>query len=85
MVPKNPRQPKLALRSRSEVLVRLGTRLRLLREERGISQEALADLAGVDRTYVSGIERGIRNVTVLSLNKLAQALGVSLAVLFAEL
>lgn len=51
-------------------------RLRELRTSRGLSQEALADAAGMDRTYVSGLERGLRNATVLSIWKLALALGV---------
>ena len=42
----------------------------------GISQEDLADQVGLDRTYISGIERGIRNPTFLVLLRLAQALGV---------
>ncbi len=42
----------------------------------GISQEDLADQVGLDRTYVSGIERGIRNPTFLVLLRLAQALGI---------
>lgn len=42
----------------------------------GISQEDLADRVGLDRTYVSGIERGIRNPTLLVLLRLAQVLGV---------
>ena len=47
------------------------------RMELGISQEDLADQVGLDRTYVSGIERGIRNPTFLVLLRLAQVLGVS--------
>ncbi len=47
----------------------------------GISQEDLADRVGLDRTYVSGIERGIRNPTLLVLLRLARVLGVSVAAL----
>ncbi len=60
----------------------LGSRIRRLRQQKGWSQEALADEAGVDRSYMSGIERGVRNVSVLSLAKIAKALGVSLSTLF---
>jgi transcriptional regulator with XRE-family HTH domain len=49
----------------------LGNRIRELREKRGLSQEAFADEAGIDRSYVSGIERGVRNVGVLQLVKIA--------------
>lgn len=52
----------------------LGARIRARRRRLGISQEALADLAGLHRTYVGGIERGERNVAVLNLLRLARAL-----------
>ena len=53
-----------------------GHRVRELRADKGLSQEALADLAGVHRTYVSSLERGERNVGIDNVAKLAQALGV---------
>lgn len=53
-------------------------RLRQHREDQGLSQEALAEKAGLDRTYVSGCERGGRNPTLRSMEKLAKALGVEL-------
>ena len=52
----------------------VGGNLKRLREAKGWSQEELADHAGVHRTYVSGVERGIRNPTVTVLLKLAQGL-----------
>jgi transcriptional regulator with XRE-family HTH domain len=55
-----------------------GLAFRQVRGERGISQERLADLAGLDRTYVSGIERGERNPSLANLLKLATTLGVAL-------
>lgn len=45
-----------------------------LRKERGLSQEALADEAGLDRTYISGIERVVRNPTVTVIERIAVAL-----------
>jgi DNA-binding XRE family transcriptional regulator len=57
-------------------LIALGRAVRELRHERGISQEDLADEAGLHRTYVGGIDRGERNVAFLNLVKLAGALGV---------
>jgi transcriptional regulator with XRE-family HTH domain len=58
-------------------LRRLGNRVRELRTAKGWNQEDLAHECQVDRTYVSGIERGIRNISVVVLSKLAKALGTS--------
>ena len=55
---------------------RLGHNVRQFRRRRGLSQEDLALEAGLDRTYVSGVERGIRNPTLMVLEKLAGALRV---------
>ena len=49
--------------------------MRRLRKDRGWSQEALADEAGLDRTYISGIERRVRNPTVTVVDRVASALG----------
>lgn len=62
----------------------LARNLRLARQRTGLSQELLADKAAVDRTYVSGIERGTRNPTVLILAKFAEALGTTAAALLTE-
>jgi transcriptional regulator with XRE-family HTH domain len=62
-------------RQEKAVLAAFGKRVRAAREARGWSQEDLAYEAGLDRTYVGGIERGERNIALLSLNKLARALG----------
>jgi len=63
-------------------LIALGREVRRLRKERGLSQEALADLAGLHTNYVGGIERGERNVGVKALLALARGLDVRPAVLF---
>lgn len=55
---------------------RLGKNVRRLREAKGWSQEAYAEEAGIHRTYVSDIERGARNPTILIVEKLAKLLGV---------
>lgn len=60
---------------------RLARNLIRLRAEKGLSQEALADEAGLHRTYVSGIERCVRNPTVLILERLARALKVQASTL----
>ena len=64
--------------TRSPAHVAYGRALRELRGERGISQEKLAQLAGLDRTYVSGIERGERNPSLTNLLKLTDTLQVDL-------
>lgn len=61
---------------RSQILKRFGAMIRQLRQRAGLSQEKLADAAGLDRTYVGGIERGERNVALINIVRLAKALGV---------
>ncbi|MGK4304888.1 helix-turn-helix domain-containing protein [Shewanella xiamenensis] len=51
--------------------------LRQLRNEAGLSQEQLARQSGIDRTYISGVERSVRNITIDSLEGLISALGVT--------
>jgi transcriptional regulator with XRE-family HTH domain len=63
---------------------RVGLNLKRLREDKGLSQEALAFECGLHRTYVSGVERGVRNPTVLVLARLAMALDVPASRLLAE-
>ena len=58
--------------------------LRARREASGVSQEALADLAGIHRTYVSMLERGRANPSLSVLDALAQALGTRLSSIFRE-
>jgi transcriptional regulator with XRE-family HTH domain len=59
-----------------------GDRIRALRHDRGLSQERLAELAGVHRTYLSSLERGERNVSLDNIYAIAEALGVPPAELF---
>lgn len=59
-----------------DVRRRVGLNLKRFREEQGLSQEAFADVCGLHRTYISGIERGVRNPTVVILDKIARALKV---------
>jgi len=65
-----------------DIKQKFGNKVRELREKSAISQERLAELAGLDRTYISGIERGKRNVAVVNIEKVAKALGVKVKDLF---
>jgi transcriptional regulator with XRE-family HTH domain len=65
-------------------LLKLGAAIRAARQERGLSQEALADAAGIDRSHMGKIERGERNVSVLNVARVADALGTSIASLAAS-
>lgn len=67
------------------ILVNFGERLRSLRKTTGFSQEALANQAQMHRTYLSGIERGERNVSLINIAKLAKALDTSVSELFRDL
>lgn len=62
-----------------DIRARLGSNIRRLRTERGLSQEAFVDLASIHRTYVSDIERGARNPTITVVQRLGDALGVEAA------
>lgn len=63
----------------ADILVKFGNRVRELRVERDLSQEAFALEVGLDRTYIGGIERGERNLALRNIEKIANSLGVSLA------
>jgi len=68
-----------------EVLLQFGHRVRELRKDKGLSQETFASLCGLDRTYISGIERGVRNVSLVNIRVIADTLGVSLSQLMRRL
>lgn len=66
----------------SKIFIRYGQIVRELRLSKNFSQEALADLCGLHRTYISDVELGKRNVSLENIEKIAKALGVSLTKLF---
>jgi transcriptional regulator with XRE-family HTH domain len=63
---------------------RLGVNVRLLRESKGWSQERLSEESGLHRTYISGIERGVRNPTISIVEQIANALEVAMPSLFKD-
>ena len=66
----------------ADIRIRFGQAVRKRRQELGISQEDLAALAGMHRTYLGDIERGKRNVALVNVERLAAALNVPIAALF---
>jgi transcriptional regulator with XRE-family HTH domain len=65
------------VRRDTDILKRFGERLREVRRAKGLSQEAFANQCGLDRTYIGGIERGERNVSLRNIEIIARALGMS--------
>lgn len=65
-----------------DVRIRIGKRIRQLRTANGVSQEAFAHQCGLDRTYISSVEAGRRNISIVAIEKVAKGLDVSLAELF---
>ena len=68
--------------SDQDIIAVFGRRVRMLRKARELSQETFADLAGLDRSYVGGVERGERNVSLVNIKKFADALEISVDKLF---
>ena len=63
----------------ADILVKFGSRVRELRQEKNLSQEAFALECDLDRTYIGGIERGERNLALRNIERIAASLGVSLS------
>lgn len=66
----------------ADVRVRFGRAVRERRHQLGVSQEEFADMCGLDRTYIGGIERGERNVALVNIEKIAKTFGISITDLF---
>jgi transcriptional regulator with XRE-family HTH domain len=67
-----------------DIKLKFGKNLKQIRLKKGISQESLAMLADLDRTYIPSIERGERNVSITVVEKLANALQVDIELLFKD-
>ena len=65
-----------------DIRIRFGRAIRRVREEQKINQEEAAERCGLHRTYYSGIERGVRNVSLVNVEKVAKGLRMSLPELF---
>ncbi len=68
-----------------DIRIRFGRAIRRIREEQEINQEEAAERSGLHRTYYSGIERGVRNVSIVNIEKVARGLKTSLPELFSRL
>ena len=73
----------IAKKTKTDIKKRFGAAVQKRRYELGISQEALAERAGLHRTYIGDIERGGRNVSLENIQKLATALDIAISDLFA--
>jgi transcriptional regulator with XRE-family HTH domain len=65
--------------------VAFGRTVRRLREKKGLSQEKLAELAGIHRTYIGDVERGTRNIALANMTRIAKALGTALSRIIADM
>ncbi|ABS21093.1 helix-turn-helix domain-containing protein [Bacillus cytotoxicus] len=68
-----------------ELIKKLGERIRLLRKEQNLSQERLGELSNIHTNHIGAIERGEKNVTIESLAKITNGLGITLEELFRDL
>lgn len=65
-----------------DIKIKFGLRLRQLRKEKGISQEELMAATGIHRTYLSEVERGIRNISIVNIEKISLALNIDVMEMF---
>lgn len=70
--------------NKEPILLLFGQRVQEIRKARNLSQEKLAELAGVHRTYIGMIERAEKNITLLNIAKIAKALNVNISILVGE-
>ena len=70
------------MKNEQKIKEQFGLRLKNLRQEKGITQEALALLCDLDRTYIGSVERGERNISLINIHKIAEALGIDAKELF---
>lgn len=71
-------------RREAQIQRHFGDRVRELRKQKGLSQEALALACNLDRTYIGGVERGERNISLINIHKIASAIGVSPSEFFTD-
>jgi transcriptional regulator with XRE-family HTH domain len=72
----------MSKRAKPDIRERFGFAIKTRREELNLTQEDLADKAGIHRTYLSDVERGSRNLSLINIERLAAALSISMSDLF---
>ena len=75
---------KISNMNKSDVLIKFGLRLKEIRKSNGLSQEKLAEIANLHRTYIGMIERAEKNITLLNIEKIANALDTKISSLLNE-
>lgn len=65
-----------------DIKLKVGLKIKELRKQKGLTQEQLSELTEIDRTYISDVERGIRNIAIVNLEKIANALKTDICNLF---
>lgn len=75
----------MASKTDSDLKAAFGETVRKFRMAKGLSQEKLAEHAGIHRTYIGDVERGLRNIALVNMHRIASALGVSLGSLISEM
>ncbi|HBP63632.1 MAG TPA: transcriptional regulator [Desulfosporosinus sp.] len=65
-----------------DIRISVGNKIKELRKQRNLSQEDLALLSGLDRTYINSVENGRRNISIISLEKIANGLGIKISNIF---
>lgn len=78
----NKHRVEVKTKEKKDITVRFGSAVRSQRRSIGISQEELAHRADLHRTYITDIERGVRNLSLVNIEKIAKALNISLTKLF---
>ena len=68
-----------------DIRIIIGKRIQVFRKEKNLSQEDLANLANLDRTYISSVENGKRNISIININNICNAVGIQLSDLFKDL
>tara|TARA_R110002074_G_C12148358_1_gene629926 strand:- start:253 stop:486 length:234 start_codon:yes stop_codon:yes gene_type:complete len=71
------------MRSKNKILITFGEKVREIRKKKGLSQEELAHKANLHRTYIGMIERGEKNITLINIEKIANALDIDIKELLA--